>query len=279
MGIAHPSSYGICTMGVHCDLYDFTDSPRLRELSGRFVTLYGAEVAAEFEPRTGQRALAATRNPDFTRTRTGWARGLLHAYGWHDGGFQDDSRGQLPFLISSYRPPEILRAIGHNPNRGSYQTTSRRALMIESEERDKSGVIVVDDNRRRALPPRCLFFCTPDYALSTMTLDPLRKYEHGGNLAQSMGVTFAADLPSRIVVTSTGFYAKSAINGITGKTVSIITRDPNATVGKGRFMSEGTRVFIRTGPLWDNRTEGPPAGSSPASAKPMPPSRHRAATL
>ena len=253
MEIAHPSSYGICTVGVYYDLYDLTDSPRLRELAGKFLTLYWAEVAAEFEPRTGQRALASTRNPDFTGNLTGWARDLLYGYGWHDGGCQGNSLGLLPFLMSSYRPPEILRAITHNPNRGVYQTTSRRAVMIQSEDKEAEGVIVFDkkgDGHFR----RDVFY-TPDYTLSTMTLDPSRKYENVGDLAQTMGVTFAADSPSRIVVTGTGFYAKRAISGVTGSAVSIIARDPNAKFGRGRFMSEGTRVFIRNGPLWDNRVE------------------------
>jgi hypothetical protein len=253
MEIAHPSSYGICTIGVYYDLYDLTDSPRLRELAGKFLTLYWAEVAAEFEPRTGQRALASTRNPAFTGDLTGWARDLLYGYGWHDGGCQGNSLGLLPFLLSSYRPPEILRAIARNPNRGSYQTTSRRALMIESEEKEKSGVIVFDKNGDGHF--RRDVFYTPDYTLSTMTLDPSRKYNNVGDLAQTMGVTFTADLPSRIVVTGTGYYTKRAISGITGAAVSIIARDPNAQFGRGRFMSEGTRVFIRNGPLWENRVE------------------------
>ncbi len=255
MEIAHPSSYGACTVGVYYDLYDLTDSPRLRELAGKFLTLYWAEIAAEFERRTGQRALAGTRNPDFTGNLTGWARDLLYGYGWHDGGCQGNSLGLLPFLISSYRPPEILRAIAHNPNRGAYQTTSRRALMIESEEKEKSGVIVFDKNGNGHF--RRDVFYTPDYTLSTMTLDSSRKYSNVGDLAQTMGVTFAADLPSRIVVTGTGYYTKRAINGITGNAVSIISRDPNAKFGRGRFMSEGARVFIRNGPLWDNHVEDP----------------------
>ena len=253
MEIGHPSSYGICTVGVYYDLHDLTDSSRLRELAGRFLTLYWAEVAAEFEPRTGQRALAGTRNPDFTGNLTGWARNLLYAYGWNDLGWQGDSIGLLPFIFSSYRPPEILRAIAHDPNRGSYQTTSRRALMIESEEREKSGVIVFDKSGDGHF--RRDVFYTPDYTLSTMTLDPSRKYNNTGDLAQVMGVTFAADLNARIVVTSTGYYAKRAISGISGTAVAIIARDPNAQPGRGRFMSEGTRVFIRNGPLWENRVE------------------------
>lgn len=253
MEIAHPSSYGSCSVGVYYDLYDLTDSPRLRELAEKFLTLYWAEVAVEFEPRTGQRSLAGTRNPDFTGNLTGWARDLLYGYGWHDGGCQGNSLGLLTFLLSSYRPPEILRAIAHNPERGSYQTTSRRALMIESEEKEKSGIIVFDKNGDGHF--RRDVFYTPDYTLSTMTLDPSRKYNNTGDLAQTMGVTFSADVNARIVVTGTGYYTKRAISGITGNAVSIIARDPNAQPGRGRFMSEGTRVFIRKGPLWDNRVE------------------------
>jgi hypothetical protein len=125
--------------------------------------------------------------------------------------------------------------------------------MIESEEKEKSGVIVFDKNGDGHF--RRDVFYTPDYTLSTMTLDPSRKYNNTGDLAQTMGVTFAADVNARIVVTSTGYYAKRAISGITGTAVSIIARDPNAQPGRGRFMSEGTRVFIRKGPLWDNRVE------------------------
>ena len=255
MEMAHPSSYGSCTIGVYYDLYDLTDSPRLRELAGKFLTLYWAEVAAEFEPRTGQRALASTRNPDFTGHLTGWARDLLYGYGWHDGGCQGNSHGLLPFLLSSYRPPEVIRAIAQNPNRGTYLTTSRRAVMIESDDKEKSGVIVFDEHGDGHF--RRDVFYTPDYTLSTMTLDPARKYNNVGDLAQTMGVTFAADIKARIVVTGTGYYARRAINGITGTAVSIIARDPNAEFGQGRFMSEGTRVFIRNGPLWENRIEDP----------------------
>jgi len=255
MEIAHPSSYGQCTVGVYYDLYDLTDSPRLRELAGKFLTLYWAEVAAEFEPRTGQRALAATRNPFYDGARINWARDLLYGYGWHDGGCQGNSVELLPFLLSSYRPPEILQAIAHNPNRGAYQTTSRRALMIQSEAKEAEGVIVFDKNGDGHF--RRDVYYTPDYTLSTMTLDPSRKYNNVGALAQTMGVTFAADLPSRIVVTGTGYYAKRALSGITGTAVSIIARDPNAALGRGRFMSEGTRVFIHNGPLWDNRVADP----------------------
>ncbi|MEO6755635.1 MAG: hypothetical protein ABIP85_28020 [Chthoniobacteraceae bacterium] len=253
MEIAHPSSYGLCTVGVYYDLFDFTDSPRLRELAGKFLTLYWAEIAAEFEPRTGIRALAATRNPAYDGVRTFWARDLLHAYRWHDNPMTDASPGFLPFFFSSYRPPEILRAIASDPKRGPYQTTSRRALLID--EKGDPGVIVLDQNGDGHF--RRDVFYTPDYTLATMTLDPARLYEGVGDLAQTMGVNFSSGIADRIIAMGTGYYAKRAINGITGNAVSIIARDPRAKEGRGRFMSEGTRVFIRKGTLWDNRVEDP----------------------
>lgn len=53
----------------------------------------------------------------------------------------------------------------------------------------------------------------------------------------------------------TGYYAKRAISGITGTAVSIISRDPKPQFGRGRFKSDGTRVFISNGDLWENRIE------------------------
>ena len=201
------------------------------------------------------RTIAATRNPFYDGVRTYWAQSLLYCYGWSDVGHKDCSIDDLMFILSSYRPPEILRAIAHDPKRGPYLATSRRALLIESDEKEKSGVIVFDKNGDGHF--RRDVFYTPDYTLSTMTLDPSRKYCGVGDLAQTMGVTFASHVYDRIVVMGTGYYAKRAINGIMGTGVSIVARDPNAGFGRGRFMSEGTRVFIRKGTLWDNRVEDP----------------------
>lgn len=255
MEMAHPGSYGETTVGGYYDIYDQTDSPRLRELAGNFLDLYWAEVATEFDPRTGVRALAATRNPGATRDRTYWAKNLLYCYGWHDAGSKGTSLSLVPFFLSSYRPPEIVRAVARNSDRGAYLSISRRALMIEGEEKESQGIIVFDKNGDGHL--RRNVFYTPDYMLSTMTLDPARKYHVGGTLAQAMGVNFSADINSRIVLTGTGYYAERALNGITGTAVSLIARDPKAAFGRGRFMSDGTRVLISNGQLWDNRVEDP----------------------
>jgi hypothetical protein len=249
--IAHDGSYGICTIGVYHDLHDLIDNSELRELAGKFLTLYWAEVAAEFEPRTGLRAWAGTRMPGHRATGY-WAKPLLYCYNWHNTAWDSNFLGMVPFLTSDYRPPEILGAIARNPDRGSYLSTSRRAGMVR--EKNSKGLIFDengDSHFRRDV------YYTPDYTLSTMTIDPARDYDVHITLAQRAGATFAADPTARIAVLGTGYYALRATTGITGPGVSIIARDSKAELGLARFKSQGTRVFISNGPLWDNRIEDP----------------------
>jgi len=249
--VAHPSSYALCSVGVYYDLYDLVDDAELRELAGKFLTLHWAEVASEFEPRTGQRAgWASTRNPHYDGQRVYWAQSLLYCYNWHDNGFANHFLGQVPFLTSSYRPPEIVSAIARGRNRGCYLATSRRAGMIGPD-----GNVIFDENGDSHI--RRDVYYTPDYALSTIAYDPRLEYRNSITLAQAMGATFASDQHQRIVVLGRGYYGRRAISGITATAVSIISRDPNAEFGRGRFKSDGTRVFISNGDLWDNRVEDP----------------------
>jgi len=251
MEMAHPSSYGLCTVGVYYDLHDLTDSEELRSLAAKFLTLYWTEVASEFEPRTGQRAgWAASRNPYYAGERTYWAQGLLYTYNWHDIDYANPFVGSVTFLTSSYRPPQIVSAIAHDKNRGCYMATSRRAGLQQALKDDHT----VFDKDGNSHTRRDVYY-TPDYALSTVTFDPNKYYEQILHLAQTMGVTFASDLHQRITVMGTGYYARRAISGITGAGVSIIARDPKAAYGRGRFLSDGTRVFLNKAALWDNRIE------------------------
>jgi hypothetical protein len=265
MDIAHPSSYGECTVGVFYDLFDLADDPEVRRLAGNFLTLFWAEVAAEFNPKTGERVgMATTRWHDYTGSRTFWARPLLHCYLWHDNDDSSPSLGMATFLTSSYRPPEIVTAIARNRNRGCYLATSRRPGMTGGEGIEvtdtsyrgdvKNSRIVVDKNGDSHF--RRDVYYTPDYALGTMTTDPKCSYISDVVLTPNMGATFATGLRDRIVVVGTGYYPLRPTSGITGKAVSIIARDPNAKFGNGeRFASNGTRVFVSNGNLWNNRIE------------------------
>ena len=262
--IANPGAYGSCTVGVYYDLYDFGGTPELRKLAGNFVTLYWAEVAGEFEPRTGQRAgWSVLRNGGYTGGSAGWYGTLLYCYLWDDKDPAENlDLGLAPFLTSGYRAPEILAAIAHDENRGSYLATSRRAMMApdnieelmkaQKNTNNKTYDTIVFDEKGNGHFRRDVFY-TPDYAISTMTADPKRNYNY--LLEQTMGATFAADAKDRISFMGRGNYASRAINGITGNSVSIIARDPKAAFGTARFSSDGTHVFVSNGSLWDKRVE------------------------
>ena len=265
MDIAHPSTYGECTVGVIYDLFDLAEDPELRRLAGNFLTLFWAEVAAEFDPRSGERlGMATTRWAHYNGDRPFWARTLLYLYQWHDNDEPETSLPKVSFYTSSYRPPAIVTAIAHDRNRGCYLATSRRPGMtggkgIEMTQTSYRGSvkdtrIIVDKNGDSHL--RRDVYYTPDYALGTLATDPQCSYITDVTLTPLMGATFPTSRLDRIVVMGTGFYCSRATSGITGKAVSIIARDPNAKVGQGdRFVSNGTRVFVSNGNLWKNRTE------------------------
>lgn len=264
MDIANPSSYGECTVGVIYDVFDLADDPEVRRLAGNFLTLFWAEVAAEFDPRTGERlGMATTRWSHYDGSRTFWARQLLNVYQWHDNDDSGPSLGQVQFLASSYRPPAIVTAIARDRNRGCYLATSRRPGMTAGEGETvtftayrgdvKDPRIIVDKNGDSHF--RRDVYYTPDYALGTLATDPKCSYISELILTPMMGATFPTGVRDRIVAMGTGFYPVRATSGITGKAVSIIARDPNAKFGRNRFLSDGTRVYISNGPLWDNRVE------------------------
>ncbi len=266
MDIAHPSSYGECTVGVMYDLFDLADDPELRRFAGNFLALFWAEVAAEFDPQTGERlGMATTRWAHYDGSRPFWARPLLYVYQWHDNDDGSPSLGQVPFLASSYQPPAIVTAIARDRNRGCYLASSRRPGMTGGDgiEVTKTNYRADDGGQPRIMVDkngdshfRRDIYYTPDYALGTLTTDPKRSYTTDVTLTPMMGATFPSSRLDRIVVMGTGFYCSRPTSGITGKAVSIIARDPNAKVGHGnRFVSNGTRVFVSHGNLWKNRAE------------------------
>lgn len=157
---------------------------------------------------------------------------------------ENDTLGLALFLVSGYRPPEIISAIASDRNRGSYLATSRRAGMLAvGNKQDRP--IIFDESGASHL--RRDVYYTPDYALSSITYDPSRNYRSSIVLSQVMGATFASDPRQRIVVDGTGYYANRATSGITGTAVSIIARDRHATAG-GRRPAKVNRTTATRNP-------------------------------
>jgi hypothetical protein len=208
--------------------------------------------------------MATTRWPHYKFRGPFWANDFLYAYGWHDNDPQSTSLGNVLFLTSAYQPPAIVTAVARNKDRGCYLATSRRPGLIGGEGievtytfyrgQQKLDRIVVDANGDSHY--RRDVYYTPDYALGTLSTDPKRTYISDVILTPMMGATFPTSRTDRIVVMGTGYYCSRPTSGITGNAVSIIGRDPNARFGHGgRFESDGTRVFVSNGDLWNNRIE------------------------
>lgn len=262
--IAHPSSYGMSTIGHIYDIENLTDSAALKKAAGNFLTVFWANVACEFEPRTGIRAgIASTRNYKWTWNQQGslyWARSLLYAYGWTDIKAAPNLT-QAAFYVCGYRPPEILRAIASDTKRGPYMGTSRR--FGRSKGRWKNGIyqVVFDDGEAHNCSIRRDTWYTQAYTMSTLSFDPAREYIELLNQSRVMGVTFSSGIDDRLVVyagntpTSAEIEYKMGtskeVNGMLGADCLIAARDPNANPE----TSNSTRIFIPNGALWDKRRE------------------------
>jgi len=284
--IAHPSSYGAATIGCWCDAAELAGSASLKRIGQDCLTLFWARVACECEPRTGIRAAwACSRTYKWSYHQTGsvyWAKPVLYAYGWHDN--EEKPRGHLGHLLSfyasSYRVPEIVRAIAQDTGRGPYLATARhfgRGYMWMPQPQEIWGVYeVIFDKGHNSSLLRTVYY-TPDYTLAALTFDSAKSYIELARQSRTMGVTFSSDIDDRIIVMGSGHgdekyvVTSCATNGVCGAGCVIVARDPGAvaidsqegrdfvkfkmTPTPNNFASEGTRIFVSDGTVWDNRTE------------------------
>lgn len=269
--VAHPSSYGKATLRAYYSVRD-SSPPPLKQLASDFLDLYWANVAAEFEPRTGIRsACAATRCYKNTWQQLGsqfWAGPLLQAYNWWTPAKGNESRNAVPQLdmmclyTSPYRPPALLQKIASDMNRPPYQATSRRfGRGVGAANIDR--MIVFDDGKENNSYIRRDVYYTPDYTISAITFDPARSYIESTRQARVMGVTFSKEVNARILIygevgagkalkdaeTEHKQVSSAAVNGLCGPGVLIGGCDPGAA------KADGVRLFISKN-LWENRSEG-----------------------
>lgn len=261
--IAHPSSYGNATFNRYYEIEDLTGSAEVKQAARDFLDLFWANVACEFEPRTGIRAsIASTRCYKWSWTQNGiyWAHSLLYSYGWTDVK-RTSNLTQVSLFTCGYRPPEILRAIARDEKRGPYMGTSRRfGRAVGGWDKGLYKVIFDDGPAHNSYMRRDTWY-TQDYTMSALSLDPGRNYIELVDQSRVMGVTFSSDIGDRLVVYAGNKPASKkveykmttskGVNGVLGPDCLIVARDPNADAKK----SNGTRVFVSDGALWDNREE------------------------
>ncbi len=242
--------YAKYTVGAYYNLMDFAESPVLRTLAQRFITLYWADTASDWS-LSGVRGGGEARcyKDSYVRLGTQYSfHPLLYGYGWHTASSTVRTYGLIP-AASSYRVPAIITACATAPARPNYLYTSRRF--------GRAGSVVGADNfitfdsgnsnlRRDT-------WVTPDYSMGTLTFDMNRAYTQITDQNRSMGVMFASGPNNRVMVfgkgNSTEDKSYADLNGVTRTNCMVVQRDQNAN-----NSGSGTLVFVPQS-LWNARVE------------------------
>jgi hypothetical protein len=259
--------YSKYSLSAYYNIYDFAGSVILKTQAEKFLTLYYADVAQDYQPTTGVRGGAETRakKDDYSLTGDGdrSLRTWLYVYDWHDDAPPAATDpGSLFPATSAYRVPSIITEMAVNPSKPPFAYVSRRPgrqVSLTGTTTDtmmyQVGFDASDNSNLRRYT-----FNTSDYVLGALKLDPSVVYTDLNNQNRWMGVVFANDPSSRIVVLGRGTHGQkpdgsvpdselsgySEILGDAGPGVMVVARDPKAR------ESSGTRVFVSYD-LWDNR--------------------------
>ena len=242
--------YAKYSVGVYYNLMDFAESPVLRTLAQRFITLYWADTASDWT-LSGVRGGGEARcyKDNYLRLGSQYSfQSLLYGYGWHTASSTVRTYGLIP-AASSYRVPAIITACAAAPARPNYLYTSRR-FGREGGSVGGGNLISFDSgnsNLRRDT------WVTPDYTMGTLTFDMNRDYVQILDQNRAMGVMFASGSNNRVMVFGKGttFDDKSYadLSGVTRANCMVVQRDPNAN-----STGDGTLVFVPQG-LWNARVE------------------------
>ena len=238
--------YAKYSVGVYYNLMDFAESPVLRTLAQRFITLYWADTASDWT-LSGVRGGGEARcyKDNYLRLGSQYSfRSLLYGYGWHAASSTVGTYGLIP-AASSYRVPAIITACATAPARPNYLYTSRRF------GREGGGSVIAFDSGNSNL--RRDTWVTPDYTMGTITFDMNRDYVQILDQNRAMGVMFASGSNNRVMVFGRGttFDDKSYadLSGVTRANCMVVQRDQNAN-----STGNGTLVFVPQS-LWNARVE------------------------
>ncbi len=254
--VAQPGSYGRATNGTYLDFYDVTPDPVLKRLSGDMLSLHFAQLAGEYEPRTGTRgALAITRAKDGVDQQFGshWTKNLTFAFGWSDAHADQLLQGESQILTTTWRPPAVVTAIARGPRLPPYFSVMRNFGLGPPKNADNVNTILFADGDLRNSYIRRTSWIAPEYMVSGMTIDPNREYLRVNQQSRLAGVSFSSGVNDRIIVVGNGEKKKatdSDTNTIVSKDCLIVGRLPQAG-------SVETRAYVSGGNVWNSRTEDP----------------------
>ncbi len=242
--------YAKYSVGVYYNLMDFAESPALRTLAQRFITLYWADTASDWT-RSGVRGGGEARcyKENYVRLGNQYSfHAILHGYGWHSTVSRVRVFGLIP-AASSYRVPAILNACATDPARPNYLYTSRRFGRAGSVVGANNFITFDngDSNLRRDT------WVTPDYTMGTLTFDMNRDYTQISDQNRAMGVMFASGPNDRIMVFGKGAASNNKsyadLSGVTRADCMVVQRDQNVN-----NSGSGTLVFVPLN-LWNARVE------------------------
>jgi len=243
--------YAKYTVGVYYNLMDFAESPALRVLAERFMTLYWADTASDWT-LSGVRGGGETRCYKDNYLRLGGQysfRSLLACYRWWDtNAGVVRTYGLIP-AASSYRIPAIVTACAADPARPNFLYTSRRWGRTSGSSGENN--FVTFDNGNSFL--RRDTWVTPDYTMGTLTFDMNRDYLQIIDQNRAMGVMFASGANDRVMVfgkgNSNNNKSYADLSGVTRENCMIVQRDQNVN-----SSGSGTLVFVPIH-LWNARIE------------------------
>ena len=242
--------YAKYSVGAYYNVMDFAESPVLRTLAQRFITLYWADTASDWT-RSGVRGGGEARcyKDSYLRLGSQYSfNAVLYGYGWHATSNTVRTYGLIP-ATSSYRVPAILNACATDPARPNYLYTSRRFGRAGAVSGYDNNIIFDSGNSNL----RRDTWVTPDYTMGTVTYDMNRQYTQISDQNRAMGVMFASGLNDRVMVFGKGAASDDKsyadLNGVTRANCMVVQRDQNANAS-----GSGTLVFVPQN-LWNARVE------------------------
>jgi hypothetical protein len=267
--VASPA-YSKYALQSYYNVRDFAGSSGVRDQAEKFLTLYWADVANDFQPATGVRGGAQTRTYKHNYALTGAGqmglRAWTYIYDWHGGRDWSDATHWTALVpaTSGYRIPSIVTDMAVNTTKPSFSYVSRRpgrqSVNYSGDGDSLRYAIGFDASGSSNL--RRYTYNTPDYVMGVLKVDaspttgsPSTRYSLLNRQNRWSGVVFADGPDARIAVfgrgTGGGAVDPEARNGYgeilgdAGPNAMVIARDPSVT------SSDRTRVFVAQS-VWDN---------------------------